>query len=95
MKNTLLRLVLTVLALVLVFSLAACKDENPDSLIGADTTPADTTPADTTVHEHEYASTVVAPTCYAPGYTLSVCLCGDSRSPSLPNSSLIHTASGR
>lgn len=94
MKKTMLRLALTVLALVLVCSLASCKDDEPGSLIGSDTTtpaPEVTTPTpETTVHVHEYASTVINPTCYSPGYTLSVCLCGDQQITE-PTEQLPHT----
>lgn len=94
MKKTMLRLALTVLALVLVCSLASCKDDEPGSLIGSDTTtpaPEVTTPTpETTVHVHEYASTVINPTCYSPGYTLSVCLCGDQQITE-PTEQLAHT----
>lgn len=89
-----LRLALTVLALVLVCSLVACKEEQPDSLIGADTTtpaPETTTPApETTVHVHDYVTAVINPTCYAPGYTLGVCLCGDKQITD-PTEQLAHT----
>ncbi|MBQ9080298.1 MAG: leucine-rich repeat domain-containing protein [Clostridia bacterium] len=84
MKTNLTRLALAVLALVMVFALAACGNDDDNSLIG--TTTADTTtqapittPADTTtVHVHEYIPTVVEPTCKDPGYTVNVCSCGDN-----------------
>lgn len=88
MKTTFSRIALVVLALVMMFALASCnnnKFENPDDTTTAapeTTTPAPETttaaPETTTEHVHEYAPTVVAPTCKDPGYTVNLCSCGDN-----------------
>lgn len=85
MKNKILRLTLLVLALVMMLTLASCKNDDNPSIIGTSgvettTTPVPETttpPETTTAHVHEYKETIVAPSCTKAGYTLHLCDCGD------------------
>lgn len=77
MKHTILRLTIAVLALIMMLTLASCKDDGGNSLIDTTTTP-DTTPAGTTTaHTHAYKETVYPATCTAAGYTVHLCDCGN------------------
>lgn len=95
MKNKILRLALPILALVMMLTLASCKNDDNPSIIGtsdSQTTEAPTTtPQETTTeHVHNYKETVVAPTCTKAGYTLHLCDCGDQYTDN-PTEMIAHT----
>lgn len=96
MKNKILRLALPVLALVMMLTLASCKNDDNPSIIGtstADTTteaPVTTPAGTTTEHVHAYKETVVPATCTKAGYTLHLCDCGDQYTDT-PTEMIAHT----
>ena len=69
---------LSILMLVLVLSLTACKNKHEHAYVGGKCECGEVDPNYVPPHVHEYESEVITPTCTEDGYTEHTCTCGES-----------------